>query len=186
VQITLVRTQLARNPQLSKFVVRDLNASPDGWSLADATYDACICCASIQYFSEPERVFAEVFRVLKPGGVAIFSFSTRMFATKAIAAWRDGTSYSRVAQVKSYFQAVRGFSAPEVVTAVPVTDTSLFGLLRRACSGALRGVAGASALASVCCSAHETTTLANLPARRGFLQSSAGDPFFAVIARREA
>jgi SAM-dependent methyltransferase len=126
--------------------VRNLNDSPDGWALADATYDAVICCVSVQYYSEPERVCAEVYRVLKPGGCAIFSFSTRMFATKAIAAWRDGTSYSRVAQVKSYFSAVRGFSAPEVVTAVPVTaDTSLFGLLRRAASGC-------AVLSRICCS----------------------------------
>lgn len=38
--------------------------------------------------------------MLKPGGVAIFSFSNRMFYTKAITAWREGTEYSRVQLVK--------------------------------------------------------------------------------------
>jgi ubiquinone/menaquinone biosynthesis C-methylase UbiE len=31
---------------------------------------------------QPERVFAEVYRVLRPGGVAIFTFSNRMFYGK--------------------------------------------------------------------------------------------------------
>ncbi len=146
---------MARNPQLSKFFVRDLNADPDNWALADESFDAVTCCVSVQYYQQPERVFAEVLRVLKPGGVAIFSFSTRMFSTKAIASWRDGTSFSRVQQVKSYFQSVwlhaayfvprkrmaereltavsqvRGFTPPELVNAVAVAeDKSLFGMLR--------------------------------------------------------
>lgn len=32
---------------------------------------------SVQYMQQPEAVFAEVYRVLKPGGVAIFTFSNR-------------------------------------------------------------------------------------------------------------
>lgn len=42
----------------------------------------CCCCCSVQYLQQPERVFAEVYRVLKPGGVAIFTFSNRMFYEK--------------------------------------------------------------------------------------------------------
>lgn len=37
---------------------------------------------SVQYLQQPERVFGEVYRVLKPGGVAIFTFSNRMFYDK--------------------------------------------------------------------------------------------------------
>jgi ubiquinone/menaquinone biosynthesis C-methylase UbiE len=37
---------------------------------------------SVQYLQQPEKVFAEVCRVLKPGGVAIFTFSNRMFYEK--------------------------------------------------------------------------------------------------------
>jgi SAM-dependent methyltransferase len=61
-------------------------------------------------------VFSEIRRILKPGGIAIISFSNRMFFQKAIAAWRDGTEKSRVELVKGYFQAVPGFSPPEVIT----------------------------------------------------------------------
>lgn len=41
-------TQLARNKQLSEFFVRDLNANPDGWAFADKTFDAVVCCVSVQ------------------------------------------------------------------------------------------------------------------------------------------
>ncbi len=39
---------------------------------------------SVQYLQQPERVFAEIHRLLKPGGVCIMAFSNRMFASKAI------------------------------------------------------------------------------------------------------
>lgn len=75
-------------------------------------------CCSVQYLQQPERVFAEIYRVLKPGGVCIMSFSNRLFYQKAISAWRDGSGYSRSTLVKSYFQAVEGFTQPEAVTEV--------------------------------------------------------------------
>lgn len=71
------------------------------------------------------QVYAEVFRVLKPGGVFIISFSNRLFYEKAISAWRDGTSYSRVQLVIQYFQCVDGFTQPEVIKRLPANvDTS--------------------------------------------------------------
>lgn len=65
------------------------------------------------------QVFAEVFRVLRPGGVFIVSFSNRLFYEKAISAWRDGTSYSRVQLVVQYFQCVEGYTQPEVIRKLP-------------------------------------------------------------------
>jgi len=67
------------------------------------------------------QVFAEVFRLLKPGGVFIVSFSNRMFYEKAIRVWREGTTYSRVQLVVQYFQSVEGFTEPEVVRKLPTT-----------------------------------------------------------------
>jgi SAM-dependent methyltransferase len=106
--------ELARNPRLNHYFVQDLNQNPK-LPLAEQDFDAVINCVSVQYLQYPDAVFSEIHRILKPGGIAIISFSNRMFFQKAIAAWREGTEQSRVELVKGYFQAVPGFSAPEVV-----------------------------------------------------------------------
>ncbi|MEW5306001.1 MAG: hypothetical protein WDW36_008507 [Sanguina aurantia] len=111
--------ELARNPAFKgEFFVRNLNQEPSGWALKDQSMDAVLCCCSVQYLEQPEVVFAEIYRVLKPGGVCIFTFSNRMFYTKAIQAWRDTTGYARCQMVKQYFMAVEGFTAPEALTKV--------------------------------------------------------------------
>lgn len=47
------------------------------------------------------------------------SFSSRLFYEKAIAAWRDGTGYTRVQLVVQYFQCVEGFTEPQVIRKLP-------------------------------------------------------------------
>jgi SAM-dependent methyltransferase len=108
--------ELARNPRLDHFFTQNLNDNPK-LPFADQSLDAVLNTVSVQYLQYPEAVFAEVYRVLKPGGVAIFSFSNRMFYQKAIQAWRDGTELSRVELVKGYFRAVPGFTEPEAIAA---------------------------------------------------------------------
>ncbi|BAY25555.1 hypothetical protein NIES2100_53610 [Calothrix sp. NIES-2100] len=106
--------ELARNPRLNHYFVQNLNDHPQ-LPLPDQDFDAVINCVSVQYIQYPEAVFSEIHRILKPGGVAIISFSNRMFFQKAIQAWRDGSEESRVELVKSYFASVPGFSTPEVI-----------------------------------------------------------------------
>ncbi len=106
--------ELARNPQLNHYFVQNLNDNPK-LPLKEKDFDAVINTVSVQYLQYPEAVFSEIHRILKPGGVAIFSFSNRMFYQKAIQAWREGSEASRVELVKSYFQSVPGFSTPEVI-----------------------------------------------------------------------
>ena len=106
--------ELAKNPRLNHYFVQDLNQNPK-LPLPDQDFDAVLNCVSVQYLQYPEAIFSEIHRILKPGGVAIISFSNRMFYQKAIQAWRDGTELSRVELVKSYFQSVPGFTIPEVV-----------------------------------------------------------------------
>ena len=106
--------ELARNPGLDRYFVQNLNLNPK-LPLPDREFDAVINCVSVQYLQYPEAVFTEIHRILKPGGVAIISFSNRMFFQKAIQAWRDGSETSRVELVKSYFTSVPGFSTPEVI-----------------------------------------------------------------------
>ena len=106
--------ELAKNPQLDHYFMQNLNQNPK-LPLAERDFDAVLVAVSVQYLQYPEAVFAEIHRILKPGGIVIVSFSNRMFYQKAIAAWREGTEKSRVELVKRYFRSVPGFSEPEVV-----------------------------------------------------------------------
>ncbi|MGP1381915.1 MAG: class I SAM-dependent methyltransferase [Thainema sp.] len=106
--------ELARNPQLDHFFVQNLNQNQQ-LPLPDASFDAVLIAVSVQYLQQPEAVFAEIARVLKPGGVAIVSFSNRMFYQKAIQAWRDSSDRDHIELVKRYFQSVPGFGPPEVI-----------------------------------------------------------------------
>ncbi|EEF35456.1 methyltransferase, putative [Ricinus communis] len=127
--------ELAKNPRLDYFIVKDLNQSQK-LEFETGSFDSVICTVSVQYLQHPEKVFAEVFRVLRPGGMFIVSFSNRMFYEKAIGAWRDGTAYSRVQLVVQYFQCIEGFTQPEIVRKLPATsgaqeDKSLINWLMR-------------------------------------------------------
>ncbi|CAI0454719.1 unnamed protein product [Linum tenue] len=110
--------ELAKNPRLDYFFVKDLNRDQK-LELSSSSFDAVLCTVSVQYLQYPEQVFAEVFRALRPGGVFIVSFSNRMFYEKAITSWRDGSDYSRVQLVVQYFQSVVGFTGAEVVRKSP-------------------------------------------------------------------
>ena len=44
--------QLARNRRLDSFFVRNLNAEPDGWALAERSFDAVLICVSVQYLQQ--------------------------------------------------------------------------------------------------------------------------------------
>lgn len=106
--------ELAANPRLDHYFVQNLNQN-QSLPLEDQTFDAVLNTVSVQYLQQPERVFEEMYRILRPGGVAIISFSNRMFYQKAIQAWRDGTEAARIQLVQSYFAAVPGFAAVEVI-----------------------------------------------------------------------
>ena len=106
--------ELAKNPRLDDYILQNLNKELQ-LPFADGDFDAVICAVSVQYLEYPEAIFSEIARVLKPNGIAIFSFSNRMFYQKAISAWRDATDRQRIHLIKSYFQSVPEFSEPETV-----------------------------------------------------------------------
>ena len=118
--------ELAHNPQLDHSFVQDLNSKPK-LPLEDRSFDAVLVAVSIQYLQYPEAIFSEIQRILKPGGVAIVSFSNRMFYQKAIQAWREGSELTRLELVKGYFEAVKGFSSPEIV--IEQSKSTLLSLL---------------------------------------------------------
>ena len=106
--------ELAKNPRLDRYFVQNLNQNPK-LPFEDADFDAVLITVSIQYLQYPEAILSEIYRVLKPNGIVIISFSNRMFYQKAIAVWRDGTDTDRVNLVKKYFESVDGYTQPEVI-----------------------------------------------------------------------
>ena len=120
--------ELAKNPRLDNYFVQNLNENQT-LPYEDRTFDAVLNTVSVQYLQQPEAVFAEIYRVLKPGGIAIVSFSNRMFYQKAIAAWRDSSDASHIALVKRYFASIKGFSTPEVIANQPPMTNPLLQMM---------------------------------------------------------
>jgi Methyltransferase domain len=93
--------ELAANPQLDDIFVQNLNENPL-LPLQDASFDAAVCCAGVQYLCHPIDVFSEVRRVLREGAPFIVSFSNRCFPTKAVAIWRALSAQDHAKLVEHY------------------------------------------------------------------------------------
>ena len=93
--------ELQRNPQLTEFVVRDLNNEPK-LPYKDASFDVITCTVSIDYLTSPLKVMAEAARVLRPGGVVAIVISNRLFFSKAIALWTGKDDTEHIYQVGSF------------------------------------------------------------------------------------
>jgi len=102
--------ELAHNPVLERRVVQDLNQQPT-LPFDDGLFDAVICTASVEYLVQPEAVFGEIVRVLKPGGVCVMTFSNRWFSPKAIQLWQELHAYERLGLVIDYFLRNLNFTA---------------------------------------------------------------------------
>jgi SAM-dependent methyltransferase len=101
--------ELEANPRLDERRVQDLNQDP-ALPWPDASFDAVLCAVSVQYLVRPVEVFAEVARVLAPGGKLLVATSHRLFPTKAIAAWRGLDRDDRLRLVARYLELAGGFT----------------------------------------------------------------------------
>jgi len=119
--------ELARNPRLDAFVVHDLNASP-ALPFPDASFDAATICVSIQYLTGPVAVLRDLARVVRPGGLAIVTFSNRCFPTKAVAIWQALDDRGHVTLVSKYFE-LAGWHSIEQVTSPPRPQDPLYAIV---------------------------------------------------------
>ena len=85
----------------------------------DATFDAAVCCVSVDYLVRPLEVFADVARVVRPGGLFVCTFSNRCFPTKAIRGWLATDDEGHCAIVTRYFELARGWEPPVVQRRTP-------------------------------------------------------------------
>jgi SAM-dependent methyltransferase len=110
--------ELARNPIAAEAVTHDLNADPV-LPFADDSFDAVTCCVSVDYLTRPVEVFADVARVLRPGGLFVLTFSNRCFPTKAIHGWLANDDLGRLAIVRAYFERSGAFGEPTLAHCNP-------------------------------------------------------------------
>lgn len=117
--------EMADNPQLDKYVVQNLNQNPR-LPFEPDDFDAALCTVSVQYLTDPMAVFAEVHRVLKPGGVFVVSFSNRCFPSKAVAVWLATSDTQHMALVAQYFEQSAAWQDINAVYATPADADPLY------------------------------------------------------------
>jgi SAM-dependent methyltransferase len=114
VGLGLNSVELEQNQALDARVVHDLNRDPT-LPFDDETFDVVLNTVSVEYLTQPVEVFAEVARVLKPGGLHLVVLSNRMFPTKAVKIWSESTDRERVWLVEDYFTHVTdAFDKPQI------------------------------------------------------------------------
>ena len=95
--------ELQHNPRLSERRVYDHNREPE-LSFADASFDAVLCTAAVEYLVRPVEVFRAACRVLKPGAPFVVTFSDRWVVPKAIQLWSLLHPFERLGLVLEYFR----------------------------------------------------------------------------------
>lgn len=108
VGLGLGERELEQNERLDRYLLHDLNKQP-GLPFGDASFDVVLNTASVDYLIRPFEVFAEVARVLKPGGLFLVIFTNRLFPQKAVKIWREADETTRQLIVHEYFQSVPDF-----------------------------------------------------------------------------
>ncbi|GAB2521977.1 methyltransferase domain-containing protein [Spirosoma aerophilum] len=110
--------ELKANPQLTEYVVQNLNQTPS-LPYPDNTFDGGMVTVSVQYLTQPVMVYRELARVLRPGSPFLTVFSNRMFPTKAVAIWQSLDDRGHQQLVRSYYEQTGLFDQLEVLDRSP-------------------------------------------------------------------
>ncbi len=114
--------EMAANGQLTEYLVHSLNDDP-ALPYPDEAFDLALCTVSVQYLLRPADVFAEVRRVLRPGGQFVVSFSNRCFPTKATRLWLSTDDAQHLSLVQLYFEEA-GWGSAEAFNLSPRPNRS--------------------------------------------------------------
>lgn len=110
--------ELQANPRLDHRLVQDLNRQPV-LPFADAAFEAVLIAVSVQYLIRPFEVFAEIGRVLAPGGRCVVAMSHRLFPSKAIYAFHVLSAAERCQVVAAYLTQGAGMTDVDVLDRSP-------------------------------------------------------------------
>jgi SAM-dependent methyltransferase len=111
VGLGLNENELQKNKALTEYRLHDLNGDPT-IPFPDRSFDVVLNTVSVDYLTHPLRIFEEVHRVLKPGGLFLVIFSNRMFPEKAVKIWREANEEERVLLVEDFFREAGMFEKP--------------------------------------------------------------------------
>ena len=112
--------ELDANPSAEVTVVHDLNAEPR-LPFPDESFDAVVCCVSVDYLTRPIEVFTDAARVVRPGGPLVCAFSNRCFPTKAIRGWLYADDEQRCEIVEQYFRLAGCWDEPRRQRCTPAS-----------------------------------------------------------------
>jgi SAM-dependent methyltransferase len=112
--------ELSANRQAAVSVVHDLNTDPR-LPFGNDTFDAVVCCVSVDYLTRPVEVFTDVARVLRPGGPFVCTFSNRCFPTKAVRGWLYSSDDEHCEIVAGYFDSSGEWDAPLIERRTPTS-----------------------------------------------------------------
>jgi SAM-dependent methyltransferase len=101
--------ELEANPQLTEWVVRDLNATPS-LPYADKSFDAIVLALSIDYLISPVKIMQEASRVLREGGSIAVVISNRVFLSKCVGRWSGSDDIDHIIYVGACMHQAPGLS----------------------------------------------------------------------------
>lgn len=105
--------EMKANPVLNRHLVHDLNQDPR-LPLEPESFDLVLNVVSVDYLTQPEEVFRQVGRVLRPGGLFLVIFSDRWFEPKVTNLWRNSSEIERIILVEHWFRQSGCFGEPKL------------------------------------------------------------------------
>ena len=82
-------------------------------SYGDDAFDDVLCTGGVGTFTHPRDTFADVARVLRPGGRFVCTFATQIFTDTAVRGWVSTDDAGRVRIVRVYFSLAPAFGPAE-------------------------------------------------------------------------
>lgn len=115
--------ELEANKQLTEYYVQDMNQQPTLSQFEDNSFDVICNVVSVDYLTKPLEIFKEMYRILRPGGVSLMSFSNRCFPSKAVAMWLQADDIGRLTIVGSYYHYSAEWTSIEALDLKEMQDT---------------------------------------------------------------
>lgn len=118
--VDVCKKAVEANKALTQSVVQNLNTTPV-LPFDDQSFDGAVLCDGFAYLTQPQRVFEDIYRVLKPGVPFIVSFSDRFIPAKAVAIWHALEPEDRVRFISALMARV-GFTDLDTGEVTPPED----------------------------------------------------------------